>query len=71
MVSVFQKSMELSEANGPTTIKEPDKDTTEPEEIYLGVDRTEEMAVGQNGERFKVKYKPLAQVPELQGNIIQ
>jgi hypothetical protein len=61
--------MELSEANGPTPIKEPDKDTTEPEEIYLGADRAEEVVVGQNGKKFKVKYKPLAQVPELQGNI--
>jgi hypothetical protein len=61
--------MELSEPNGPTTIKEPDKESAEPEEIYLGADRTEEVAVGQNGKRFKVKYKPSVQVTELQGNI--
>jgi hypothetical protein len=61
--------MELSEPNGPTIIKENEKDTTEPEEIYLGADRTEEVAVGQNGKRFKVKYIPSAEVPELQGNL--
>lgn len=65
----FRKAMELSESNRPTAITEPDKENTEPEEIYLGADGTEEVAVGKNGKRFKVKYKPFAQVPVLQRNL--
>lgn len=47
--------MDLSESNGPTTITEPDKENTVPEEIYLGADGTGEVTAGQNGKRFKVK----------------
>jgi hypothetical protein len=61
--------MELSESNGPTPKTEPDKENTEPEEIYLDSERTEEIVAGQNGKRFKVKYKPSAQVPVLQRNL--
>lgn len=61
--------MELSESNGPTTIMEPDKENTVPEEIFLGADGTGEVTVGQTGKRFKVKYKSSAQVPVLQRNL--
>lgn len=46
--------MELSESNGPTPITEPGKNNTGPEEIYVDPERTEEVAVGQNGKRFKL-----------------
>jgi hypothetical protein len=65
----YRKAMEALEPNGPTATKEPDKENTEPEEIYLDADRTEEVAVGQNGKRFKVKYKPSTQVSVPQRNL--
>jgi hypothetical protein len=61
--------MELSESNGPKPIMEPDKENTEPEEIYLDAERTEEVVVGRNGKAFKVKYNPSAQIPVLQRNL--
>jgi hypothetical protein len=61
--------MELSESNRPTAITETDKENAEPEEIYLGADRTEEVVERQNGKRFQVIYKSSAQVPVLQRNL--
>jgi hypothetical protein len=46
--------MEESEPNGSRVTKEMDKESTQPEEIYVSVDGPEEVAVGQNGKKFKV-----------------
>lgn len=46
--------MEESKPNGPIVTSETAKEITEPEDIYLGADGPEEVAVGANGKKFKV-----------------
>jgi hypothetical protein len=46
--------MEQSEPTGSRVTKETDNESTQPEEIYVGVDGPEEVAVEQNGKKFKV-----------------
>jgi hypothetical protein len=50
--------MEESKPNRSTVTREAEKENTEPEEIYLGDDGPEEVAIGQNGKKFKVGNRP-------------
>jgi hypothetical protein len=54
----FRKVMEESNHNESRATRDTETEITEPEEIYLGTDGPEEVAVGQNGKKFKVSNKP-------------
>ena len=54
--------MEEPKPYGSKITEERGKETTEPENIYVGADGTEEVATGENGKKFKVRNKPFTQV---------